>query len=1159
MGGYEFALSLEVCILVFVSLLRLEIRMKTRFILFCFFASILCWEQITAQIVPFRNYTIRDGLPQNSVMSLMQDSKGYMWFATQVGVARFDGKNFANFSIAQGMSGNNVDDILEDGHGRMWFATKDGGVSMWNGHSFVHYTKKEGLTSNEVKSLFLDHSGRIWCVTAAGLSVIDKGKIKTVNHSSGLAHDNVLSIFGDSKGRVWVGTQGGITLFNGDNVTNIVQEVSYSVKGKPGNTKECIIWAFTEDKKGNIWIGTQGGGVFVTDGRKYRNYTTVDGLASDYVLSLFTNPSGQIWMGHYGNGITEYNGHGFIVHANGLLKDEYVLGITSDKRGNLWCRTLRSGVLTGRDNNFRLLGKANNLVDDQVQDIFTDHTGNVWIGTLGGVSLFGKDIFEIYNTATGLPDNNIVSVACTKNESVWLGTYNELVRLKNGIPVVYKHQKNLIENVVLSLFEDHTNTLWIGSYGALVRRTDNAMTKVYNPELYHEDNGIYKISEGRQGNLWLATESGAYSYNRQSFRKYDIASGLVSGNVKGVLQDSTGNIWFATAEGVTVLHHQHCISFTTSNGLPSNTCTEIASDGKHHVWIGTEAGVVDFVLQKDTFLLAKIFNRRDGLASNTVYSLMYDRKGNLWIGHEKGLNRLHVKTGKIFYYGSLDGFIPMENNQNAVSMDTHGHIWFGTVSGLVEYIPENDYVLTDPPYTYITSIRFPGKAPGSSDYGTSMDSITGLPVNLKLPYNRNTLIFDFIGIHYTVPEKVKYQFKLEGYDDQWSDPSSLNYAEYKKIPNGHYRFLVKACNSDGIWNPQPVSFSFQVQPPFWKTLWFICLVILAGLGVVVMIIKYRERKLQHDKRVLEQKVVERTAEIARQKEEIERKNDALQEQQLEILAQRDEIERQRDVATQQRDQIALQKQEITDSIHYASRIQSAILPSDDFTEEVLPDHFILFKPRDIVSGDFYWMTRRDHLVVVVAADCTGHGVPGAFMSMLGVSLLNEIVNKEDTFQANLILNNLRENVKITLSQTGKEAEAKDGMDISLCVINTETNILQFAGANNPLYLVRNEELIEYKGDNMPIGIHAGEERSFSSKEVQIQPGDSFYIFSDGYTDQFGGPGGGKFKTKPFKRLFAGMSKKPMSEQKQILEETLEQWRGNLDQVDDILVIGFTIH
>jgi len=261
---------------------------------------------------------------------------------------------------------------------------------------------------------------------------------------------------------------------------------------------------------------------------------------------------------------------------------------------------------------------------------------------------------------------------------------------------------------------------------------------------------------------------------------------------------------------------------------------------------------------------------------------------------------------------------------------------------------------------------------------------------------------------------------------------------------------------------------------------------------------------------------------------------------------------------EQKAEIEKQKEEITDSIKYAKRIQTAILPSNELASEILPEHFILFRPRDIVSGDYYWMNKVGNKVIVVAADCTGHGVPGAFMSMLGVSFLNEIVNKNNVYQANLILNHLRAAVKKTLGQTGKEGEAKDGMDIAICVIDMETKMMEYAGAYNPLYLFRDGELIETKADKMPIGIYIREKESFTLHEMQLQKGDTFYICSDGYADQFGGPDGGKFKSRPFKRLLGELQPMNMADQRTRLNRIIDDWRGEIDQIDDIIILGVRI-
>jgi len=246
---------------------------------------------------------------------------------------------------------------------------------------------------------------------------------------------------------------------------------------------------------------------------------------------------------------------------------------------------------------------------------------------------------------------------------------------------------------------------------------------------------------------------------------------------------------------------------------------------------------------------------------------------------------------------------------------------------------------------------------------------------------------------------------------------------------------------------------------------------------------------------------------------------------------------------------------ILDSINYAKRIQQAILPGDEEIKKAFPDSFILYKPKDVVSGDFYWFAQRDEKKLIAAVDCTGHGVPGAFMSMIGSALLNEIVNEKNISEAGKILNILRESIIRSLKQTGAQGEQKGGMDISLCVI--ENNRAQFAGANNPIWMILKGEFKEIKGDKQPIGIHIFS-KPFTSHNIEIQKGDCLYIFSDGYADQFGGDQGKKFKYRQLQETLVSIYEKPMGEQKKTLNDIIEKWRGTLEQIDDILVIGIRI-
>lgn len=251
-----------------------------------------------------------------------------------------------------------------------------------------------------------------------------------------------------------------------------------------------------------------------------------------------------------------------------------------------------------------------------------------------------------------------------------------------------------------------------------------------------------------------------------------------------------------------------------------------------------------------------------------------------------------------------------------------------------------------------------------------------------------------------------------------------------------------------------------------------------------------------------------------------------------------------------------QRKELTDSLSYASYIQSALMPSREEWNRFLPESFIYYNPREIVSGDFYWLKKSKETLSIVVADCTGHGVPGGFMSVMGISFLNEIFSKGSAISAKNALNQLRERVMKALHQTGGFAEPKDGMDISLCIINLETHEMQYAGANQSIYLIRNKKLQEFKGDLMPIGIAGLQERSFTNHVIQLNPKDIIYMFTDGFADQFGGAGNKKFKYPAFRQLLLDMHAIPIKKQGERIAETFDSWKRDFMQVDDVLITGF---
>lgn len=419
----------------------------------------------------------------------------------------------------------------------------------------------------------------------------------------------------------------------------------------------------------------------------------------------------------------------------------------------------------------------------------------------------------------------------------------------------------------------------------------------------------------------------------------------------------------------------------------------------------------------------------------------------------------------------------------------------------------------------------------------------------EFPFDLNEISFEWTTPHFFEELQTEYSYKLDGFEKNWSRWEGISFGynmqaiyarrEYTNLPDGHYTFRVRTRTLTGI-EGEELSYEFIVLKPWYATIAAFFGFIIIIFLIVVAIIKAYTRKLKNENIRLEGIVAERTAVVVKQKEELE------------------------------------------SSIHYAKRIQMALLPSENILAENIPDYFILFKPRDIVSGDFYWMARKKDRLYVVAADCTGHGVPGAFMSLLGMSFLDEILDRDPSLRADLILSEMRQHVTDSLKQTGEENESKDGMDLGLLVFDFEHQHVEFSGAYNPCYRVRKLRTDENRtagdesetGDGsltdgvylletlraskMPIGISSRMDQGYVFEKMPLEKGVSYYLFSDGYIDQFGGPNQRKFMKKGFKHLILGIQSLNMNEQREILNNKLEEWRGSGPQIDDILVMGVRI-
>lgn len=1064
---------------------------------------------LAGQKIPFDNFTIHNGLPQIIVNAVCQDHEGYIWFATQVGAGRYDGYEFDYFNTGTGLPDNFINCLMVTRKGEVWLGT-EGGVGVVGGHGVRSYVEKDGLVNNRVDDLFEDRAGNVWVVTAYGISVITPDSVLSYTKDDALADNAISTTFVDSRGSVHISTypEAGLTVFTGPS--------DFQKK-----SEEEVIHDIIEDAEGRIWYATEGNGIRVESeaGSQWLDYD--EGLTDEIVISLEMDHEGRVWCGTYIEGVFLYEQGRFTKLSTGSELEPIVTEFMEDRHRRMWLVTLDDGIWMNDDGVFTHLGKQNGLLDDIVFDIMEDKFGNIWMATLGGASKYGRVVFEIMDAEHGIPEDPVYAVFRDSRERVWFGSGKHLVYLQGDRIIELRENRGFEEGYLpLSFAEDDTRNIYIGtdrglfyfngrSMRPIFFRSDDAAEPSFNSLCFTEDKS-----------LWCATDEGVYVLKNGRITVPEGIGRLADHSVND-LEQVGSSVYCATEGGITVfdLSGRHLSTFTRVDSLASDVCLDVVKDVENNVWVATDRGITKIITGPNPEIVK--YSTGNGLTSNTTYFVEFTDSVTLWIGTERGLRMLDITSGETNFYGYDDGFYPLETNARAVAKGGNGDLWIGTIAGLVHYLPKYDIEDETPP----DLILYPPAVEG--DIYTTGEG--GEELRPAFPYNKNTFDFRFTGIHTTIPSQNRFSYILEGYDDDWSSLVTDRTANYKKIPNGEYVFKVKAFNLDGIGSEEVASFAFAIKPPFWKTIWFIMFEVLAGLSLVYATIKLRERQLVKEKRVLESRVRERTKEIEDQKVEIEA----------------------------QRDEIADQNKEITDSILYASRIQQAVLPGKLTLEKSLPDHFIMFRPRDIVSGDFYWVEQKHDRVIVCAADCTGHGVPGAFISLLGLTFLNEIVNKDEILKANEILNRLR--TYIINAMTQRDSQARDGMDLALVVFDRNQNMLEYAGAYNSLLLVRDSELIEYKADKMPIGKHIGEEGPFTNHRVQLRENDMIYLFSDGFPDQFGGEKGSKYKARPFKRLLQKIGDEPVEKQARVLGYELKNWMGDNEQVDDILVMGIRYH
>jgi ligand-binding sensor domain-containing protein/serine phosphatase RsbU (regulator of sigma subunit) len=1080
-----------------------------------FFISLLSIVNLVSvsQNVKFNKISQDDGLSQASVNALFQDSEGFIWIGTQDGLNRYDGYHIKTFKTDQNnknsLSSNEINCLFEDKNGLIFIGTNDQGLSVYNKYTkqFTNYVTKEGeieLPDNSVRYIEALNENELLIATDKGLSVFDKTKkvFNTLKVNGNIKASNIKYIFRDNNDRFWIASfDNGLFMLDNKCLTHF--PIPEKLKNKSSlssnkNHMRCITQV-----EGKLWCGTD-------DGLVIFNPTTKNFISNEIKLNLSNQSqarivsfakeknTNQIWIGTW----------------EGLVKYDIKKGSSI---------TFKSNELD-----------RNSLSNNKISCLITDNQQNIWIGTQDkGVNIyFSSSIkFPLLNKSNGLENDFVYSVMQSFDKNIWIGTEGGLTS--------YNPQKLIFENFdyilkkyqvkgVLSLYQDRLENIWIGTYGqgVIVYNPKTKLTRQLLGETA-ESGTIVKIIQDKKGIIWIGTyANGLYAINPSNYaiENYNKSNGLPSNKIYCIFENKKDNtIWVGTdGFGFCILKFDansrisHVNTFThkeDANSISSNVVNNIRIDNDGIFWIATANGLNRFDYTEKKF---KSYFEQDGIANSYIYDVLPDKLGNLWLPTNMGLTKFDPKNlnenGSAFKnYTPKDGIQANEFNQGASYLCQDGKILVGGVAGINYFSPSEIKENGIAPKSYLYEFSRQGKV---IDFDTNI-----IYKNyIELSHEENFFSLEFMALDFASGEQAKYKFKLEGYDDDWTTPSNVRFYSYTELPGGTYTFKVKACNSDGIWSESPQKITIKVIPPWYQTPLFYLTALVFSIAFIFGFISYRTRTVKKENKILERKVKIRTHEIAEK------------------------------------------NRSITSSIEYAKRIQEAILPPKELIYSKFNKLFIFYKPKDIVSGDFYWFGEKGNYKILAVVDCTGHGVPGAFMSMIGHNLLNQIISEKGIFDPGIILQELHKGIRSALKQGQNKVHTNDGMDVSIIAINTETNECLWSGAFRSLVIINNDNKLEkIEGNKYSVGgSQLNSNRVFTTHLRTLQPNDAIYMFTDGYADQFGGPKGKKFMAKRFYQSLKQINKLDIHHQSQELENQFNDWKGIQEQVDDVLVVGLKI-
>ncbi|WP_256011479.1 hybrid sensor histidine kinase/response regulator transcription factor [Desertivirga xinjiangensis] len=797
---------------------------------FIYLLTLLVFVTTPAQLyaqpgqVVFENYTLEDGLQNNTVQQAFQDSKGYMWFATNHGVCRYDGSKFTSFRNdprdSTSLSGLLARVVYEDKAGNLWIGTESGGLNRFNREKekFEHILTSSSThgIGTSVKNIAEDKSGRLWLGTNIGLKMYDpkSGKVRSypfkANSTASPSDTYVRVVEFDSRGKLWVGTNAGLDLFD------------------------------------------------PASGRFKRMYANTPGLG-DEIWEIYKEPEGMLWVGTYNNGlfrIDPVSEQIETIHLNSAREwSNTIRSVVRDEQGLYWIGS-RAGlyIYNAKNKTYSWFGNIENepksLVNNSILDIYKDNAKNLWICTRGGISLMvpGRQAFRYYNAfeknSNHLNNNEVYAFWEDKaSDRIWIGTGSGGVNIldrKTGKFSYMTHSpgnpNSIAGNSIKTFLEDGKGNVWIGTYKEGIS-VYNLKTKKFT-HLRHNanpsslaNNSVWALHKDKKGNIWVGTDAGLDLYNEQtnSFIHQNISN--KKQKVAWINEDSKGNLWLGLLSMVAVYEPE---AGTVSTIRVQGSC--FYEDAKGRRWLASRND--GLILLGANNKPAKYYDERDGLPNNQVFQILEDKTKNLWLSTANGLARFDPSTESFTNYDKRDG---LQNNQfhyGAAFKLKSGELVFGGVNGFNVFDPGKVARNNFNPPVVLTDLKIFNKSVRINDQFNVLENSISESQKISIPYQYNILTFEFSALNFVRPEKNKYKFRMIGFDKNWNEAGATPTATYTNLDPGTYTFAVIASNNDNQWNDNGLQIQVEILPPFWKTWWFNSLALITVLGLIYLVVEF---------------------------------------------------------------------------------------------------------------------------------------------------------------------------------------------------------------------------------------------------------------------------------------------------------------------------------